>query len=122
MLLGQLRGVPVVVNVWGSWCGPCVKEAPELSRLAREFRGRAQFLGVDINDLRAPAQNFIRRFAWPYPSVFDSRGSIYTDLALVGQPNTIVFSPAGDRTFTWAGAVDAGRLRVAIELSLRTRS
>ncbi|HEX8099200.1 MAG TPA: TlpA disulfide reductase family protein [Actinomycetota bacterium] len=121
-LLGQLRGAPVVVNVWGSWCGPCIKEAPELARLAREFAGRAQFVGVDINDLRAPAQNFIRRFDWPYPSVFDSSGAIYTDLGLVGQPNTVVFSRTGERTFTWAGAVDAGRLRQAIERALGARS
>ncbi len=110
-LLGQLRGVPVVVNVWGSWCGPCLEEAPDLARVAREFEGHVQFLGVDINDLRAPAQNFIRRFGWPYPSVFDPPGAIRDALGLVGQPHTLVFDATGRRTLAHVGAISAGELR-----------
>jgi hypothetical protein len=79
--------------------------------MAREFRGRAQFVGVDINDLRAPAQKFILRFNWPYPSVFDQRGSIRDDLGLVGQPNTVVFDRTGMQTLVWPGPITAGSLR-----------
>jgi thiol-disulfide isomerase/thioredoxin len=118
-LLGQLRGVPVVVNIWGSWCGPCLKEAPELARVAREFEGRVQFLGVDINDLRVPAANFIRRFGWPYPSVFDPPGAIRDALGLVGQPHTLVFDAAGRRTLTHAGAITTRQLRTELQKLLR---
>ncbi len=110
-LLGQLRGVPVVVNIWGSWCGPCLEEAPDLARVAGEFRDRVQFIGVDINDLRVPAQNFIRRFEWPYPSVFDPPGAIRDSLGLVCQPHTVVFDAAGKRTLVHAGAITARQLR-----------
>jgi thiol-disulfide isomerase/thioredoxin len=113
-LLGQLRGVPVVVNIWGSWCGPCLREAPELSRVAREFEGRVQFLGVDINDLRVPAANFIRRFGWPYPSVFDPPGAIRDALGLVGQPHTLVFDAAGRRTLVHPGAITKRQLRTEL--------
>ena len=118
-LLGQLRGVPVVVNIWGSWCGPCLEEAPDLARVAREFEGRVQFLGVDINDLRVPAQNFIRRFGWPYPSVFDPPGAIRDALGLVGQPHTIVFDSGGKRTLAHAGAINARLLRAELRKVLR---
>ena len=113
-LLDQLRGVPVVVNVWGSWCGPCLEEAPALARVAREFQGRVQFVGVVINDLRAPAQNFIQRFGWPYPSVFDPPGAIRDALGLVGQPQTVIFDRSGAQTFVHPGPITAGRLRAEV--------
>ncbi|MGH2686137.1 MAG: redoxin domain-containing protein, partial [Actinomycetota bacterium] len=69
-LLGELRGTPVVVNIWGSWCPPCQVEAPDLAEVAREFEGRVQFVGVDILDSRGPARSFILVHDWPYPSVF----------------------------------------------------
>ena len=118
-LLGQLRGVPVVVNIWGSWCGPCLEEAPDLSRVAREFEGRVQFLGVDINDLRVPAQNFIRRFRWPYPSVFDQPGAIRDSLGLVGQPHTVIFDARGRRTLAHAGAISERQLRAELRKLLK---
>ena len=113
-LLQQLRGVPVVVNIWGSWCGPCLKEAPDLARVAREFEGRVQFVGVDINDLRVPAQNFIRRFDWPYPSVFDPPGAIRDALGLVGQPHTVFFDRTGKQTLAHAGPIGARQLRTEL--------
>ena len=118
-LLEQLRGVPVVVNIWGSWCGPCLEEAPDLARVAREFEGRVQFLGVDINDLRVPAENFIRRFGWTYPSVFDPPGAIRDALGLVGQPHTLVFDAAGRRTLVHPGAVTARQLRTELRKLVR---
>ncbi|HEX2088501.1 MAG TPA: TlpA disulfide reductase family protein [Actinomycetota bacterium] len=119
VLLGQLRGVPVVVNIWGSWCGPCLEEAPDLARVARELEGRVQFIGVDINDLRVPAQNFIRRFGWPYPSVFDQPGAIRDALGLVGQPHTVVFDASGTRTLVHPGAITARQLRAELRRLLR---
>ncbi|MDP8955863.1 MAG: TlpA family protein disulfide reductase [Actinomycetota bacterium] len=118
-LLGQLRGIPVVVNIWGSWCGPCLEEAPDLARVAGEFSGRVQFIGVDINDLRVPAQNFIRRFGWPYPSVFDPPGAIRDALGLVGQPHTVIFDRTGKRTSVHAGAISARQLRTELRKVVR---
>ena len=110
-LLAQLRGKPVVVNVWASWCGPCVVEAPGLARVAREYEGRVQFLGVDVLDQRGAAQAFVRRFGWTYPSVFDPTGAVRNDLGFVGQPVTLVIDSSGKRDFTWSGAVNESELR-----------
>ena len=110
-LLAELRGTPVVVNFWGSWCGPCIEEAPDLAAVAREYEGRVQFLGVDILDAREPARDFIRRFDWPYPSVFDPTGAVRDSLGYVGQPITIVYDRGGELSFERVGAIDAEGLR-----------
>ena len=117
-LLATLKGKPVVVNFWGSWCPPCREEAPHLAELAREYDGRVQFLGVDIVDDRPSAREFILEFDWPYPSIFDPRDSIRTELGLIGQPITIVYDAEGDTIWTKVGAVDADELRDHIEVVL----
>ena len=110
-LLEELRGAPVVVNIWGSWCPPCRVEAPGLARMAREFEGDVQFVGVDILDVRESARQFILEFDWPYPSVFDEDAEIRDRLGYVGQPVTIVYDRDGTVTFEWVGAITEGLLR-----------
>ena len=58
-LLTQLRGTPVVVNVWASWCGPCKAESPLLHEASRSYGDRVQFLGVDILDSLGGARSFL---------------------------------------------------------------
>lgn len=113
-LLRELRGAPVVVNIWGSWCPPCIVEAPDLARVAREFEGEVQFIGVDILDDRRAAQDFILQFDWPYPSVFDPDGEIRDRLGYVGQPITIIYNRRGEVAFEWTGTVTADLLRAEI--------
>ncbi|MDX6696724.1 MAG: cytochrome c biosis protein CcmG, thiol:disulfide interchange protein DsbE [Solirubrobacteraceae bacterium] len=69
--LHALRGTPVVVNQWASWCGPCRYEFPFFRALAQRYRGRVAFLGVDSQDGRGAAQEFLRQNPIPYPSFFD---------------------------------------------------
>jgi thiol-disulfide isomerase/thioredoxin len=113
-LLAELRGRPVVVNIWGSWCPPCVVEASELAEVSREFEGRVQFVGVDILDDRRAARDFILRFDWPYPSVFDPDGEIRDRLGFFGQPITVIYDRSSDVAFEWAGTVTADLLREEI--------
>ncbi|MBI3649073.1 MAG: TlpA family protein disulfide reductase [Actinobacteria bacterium] len=94
-LLLQLRGTPVVVNIWGSWCGPCRAEAPHLASAARTYGDRVQFVGVDILDRVDAARSFMREFEIPYPSVFDPTGGIRSGLGFVGQPITIFYDANG---------------------------
>lgn len=110
-LLEELRGTPVLVNFWASWCVPCRIEAPGLARLASEFEGRVQFFGVNILDARGPARDFILEFDWQYPSVFDPRGEIRDGLGYIGQPITVIYDRAAKKAFEWAGIVSEDQLR-----------
>ncbi len=114
-LLTELRGTPIVVNVWASWCGPCTREAPELATVSSEYRGRVQFVGVDIEDQLTLARAFIERYGWTYPSVFDPTGAIRNSLGLLGQPVTIIYDPSGKKVFTWSGATSAGQIRAELQ-------
>jgi cytochrome c biogenesis protein CcmG, thiol:disulfide interchange protein DsbE len=113
-LLTTLKGKPVVVNVWASWCGPCTKEAPSLAQVSAQYAGRVQFLGVDIEDQLTPARTFIAKYGWTYPSVFDPTGSIRDDLGLLGQPVTILYDATGTKVFSWSGATSPGQLAAEI--------
>lgn len=69
MPLRSLRGRPLVVNFWASWCPPCVKEMPELDRFAREFAGRGwQVIGIAI-DQSEPVQAFLKQAPVSFPIV-----------------------------------------------------
>lgn len=105
LLLGQLRGTPVVVNIWGSLCGPCIAEAPQLAAAARRYEGKVQFVGVDRDTLRSLARGFILKHGYPYPSVFDPSSSILRGLGVPGPPYTMVFDATGRRVFTHPGAI-----------------
>lgn len=106
-LLDQLAAdnMPVVLNIWASWCGPCTIEAPRLAKEASAVLGKVQFVGLDILDNRTPARAFIQRYGWPYPSIFDPTGAVRNSLGLTGQPVTVMFDRSGKRAFIWSGAI-----------------
>jgi thiol-disulfide isomerase/thioredoxin len=106
----QLAGVPVVVNIWSSWCGPCRSEAADLAAAASQYGDDVQFLGVDILDSRSDAAAFIRHYGWPYPSVFNASGDIRDQLGFIGQPETVFYDADGEVVATWIGPIDQAEL------------
>ena len=93
-LLEDLRGTPVVVNLWASWCEPCKREMPMLSQAAAD-QADVQFLGVDTLDSREGGEAFIAELAVTFPSLFDPDGVIRTDLGSFGLPVTVFFDADG---------------------------
>jgi cytochrome c biogenesis protein CcmG/thiol:disulfide interchange protein DsbE len=120
-LLRQLRGTPVVVNMWGSWCPPCDDEAPMLAAAHARYGDRVQFLGIDIEDSVASARAFIRRVGWTFPSVRDPAfpSALRPGLGFAAQPNTLFYDASGRLVETWQGPLTADRLRSGIETSIR---
>lgn len=75
--LADHTGKVVVLNVWGSWCNPCRKEAPDLVAAAKELGPSVQFVGLNTRDLdKAPARKFAQEFGMTYPSIFDPSGKL----------------------------------------------
>ena len=120
-LLSELRGTPVVVNVWGSWCGPCKQEAPELAAAHRRFGREVQFVGVDVLDARGSARAYQERYGLTFPSVFDPPGAIRDGLGLLGQPTTLFYDASGKLVERWSGPISTAALdRYIGEISPRS--
>ena len=120
LALADLRGKVVVVNVWGSWCQPCRKEAPDLARAARETAPRGvRFVGVVTRDNPAAAHAFGRSFNIPYPSLIDDDGQLMLEFAGVipasAVPSTVVIDRKGDIAARVIGIVTYGALRGLID-------
>lgn len=93
--LEELKGRPVVLNFWASWCAPCRDEAPMLVRAYEEHGDEIAFVGVDIRDGRTDALEFATRYGMEYPSVRDESLEIFDDYGLTGQPETFFIDSDG---------------------------
>lgn len=92
------RGQVVVVNVWGSWCAPCIAEAPALQAVHEQTRdGGVSFVGVNTKDGAAAARAHERRFGVTYPSIDDDGGRVLLDLRGSLPPSAIPSTLVLDR-------------------------
>jgi thiol-disulfide isomerase/thioredoxin len=108
------RDKVVVVNFWGSWCGPCRKEQPMLQRLSEEYQGRVQFVGVDFIDDQAAAREFVREFGVTYPSVVDD-GPLAHAFGVPYAPATFLIDRTGEMRYQLLGAQEGSELRRYLE-------
>ena len=120
--LGELRGRPVLVNFWASWCVPCRKEMPVLEAAYRRLHGRVAFVGVDTNDTRNAALAFLRQTGVTYPSAYDPHGTAATAYGLFGLPTTVFVAPDGQMIERHVGALSSGSLAAGIATLLRSTS
>jgi cytochrome c biogenesis protein CcmG, thiol:disulfide interchange protein DsbE len=102
--LAELRGHPVVVNKWASWCGPCREEMPWLQRQAAERGKRIAFIGVDSKDSDSAAKEFLNEFPVPYPSYTDPDQDIALLInATIGTPATAIYDSSGKQVHVQQG-------------------
>jgi thiol-disulfide isomerase/thioredoxin len=102
--LHDLRGHPVVINSWASWCPPCRQELPLLAAAAARDGRRVAFLGLDVNDEPDAARRFLGQHPVSYPSYVDAGGDATTWLGhFVGLPTTIFLDPGGRVVATHTG-------------------
>jgi len=102
--LATLRGYPVVVNVWASWCGPCRFEFPTLQKLSAAYGKRVAFFGVDKQDSDDAAKTFLEEAPVPYPSYTDPDQGISESIgADLGLPDTAFYDRRGNLCYLKQG-------------------
>lgn len=103
--LSDLRGHPVVVNQWASWCEPCRAEFPYFRDAAASHAGDVAFLGIDMQDDRGAAEEFLAELPVPYPSVFDPSARQIASLGGgIVSPTTVFIDERGTIVEVFQGA------------------
>jgi cytochrome c biogenesis protein CcmG, thiol:disulfide interchange protein DsbE len=96
LALHSLRGKPVVLNFWASWCAPCRAEMPLLVRLSHAYSSRGVvFVGVNAEDEAADARRFMAQYHIDFPVVHSADQRVVTAYGLLGLPTTVIVGPDG---------------------------
>jgi cytochrome c biogenesis protein CcmG, thiol:disulfide interchange protein DsbE len=116
--LSELRGFPIVLNFWASWCIPCGREAPRLNASARAHRGEVVFLGLDVKDFSDDARKFLRKHDTNYVSVRDGGSQSYDAYGLTGLPETYFLDGRGRIVAHKLGEIRHGELESGVTRAL----
>ena len=116
--VASLRGAPVVINFWGSWCGPCQAEAPVLTRVARGTRRLGvHFVGIDVRDNRSAGLAFEQGHHVPFPSISDPGNLIAARFgagAPTATPSTYILDARGRIAWAYFGRTTFSQLEPAV--------
>ena len=93
--LASLRGKPVVLNFWASWCRPCAFEHPVLEWGAREYGERVHFIGMVFEDSAPEARQFLAQHGGSFPQLFDPDSRVAVEYGATGVPETYFISADG---------------------------
>ena len=120
--LASLRGKPVVINFWASWCDPCRAEAAEFVRTAKQYGTSVQFLGMALLDGRDAATAYMATYHVPYASVMDAHGDTSKDYGVTGVPETVFIDASGVIVGHYIGAFKDGQLGPVVQDLIAGRS
>jgi len=112
--LSELRGQPVILNFWATWCPPCVREMPDLQAVFDELDGAVHVLGVSCGEAPDTVSAFIDKNGYTYPIAYDADALLYRAYTLDFIPQTWVLNEEGIIIRYIAGMTNADTLRQAL--------
>lgn len=107
--LNQLKGKVVLINLWATWCSPCLAEMPSLDKLYRDFRGnnRIVFLSVDVDGRLKSSEKFLKKRKYSLP-VYQLNTALPKELSTTSIPTTIIIDNAGKLVNKHVGGMNFG--------------
>ncbi|HZP93402.1 MAG TPA: redoxin domain-containing protein [Burkholderiales bacterium] len=117
--LQKLRGKPVVVNFWATWCVPCYEEHPVLVENARSIGPSVQFVGVVFNDTEQNILSFLQQRGSAYPTLLDEQGKTAIAYGVGGVPETFFINPRGTIVAKYAGPLTPELLQANLAKALQ---
>ena len=116
--LSALKGRPVVITFWGTWCPPCREEFPELAEVYRKHHADGlEVVAVNQRDQElsdAAVQKFVDEFSAPFTIVLDKRGRSRRAFRLIGLPTTVFIDTAGKIATVVSGPVSREQLAMGL--------
>jgi cytochrome c biogenesis protein CcmG/thiol:disulfide interchange protein DsbE len=118
--LADLKGKPVVLNFWASWCAPCKEEALALQAGYERYRGSGVvFVGLAFNDTQANGQPFLEKYKITYPAGPDENGKVSIAYGVTGVPETVFIGRDGRVVSKTPGGVSAEQLDAGVQQLLK---
>lgn len=122
--LSDQAGKVVLINFWATWCGPCVRELPDLEKLYREYCSNEQveIITVNAGETASTVQRFLSQQGLTIPTAYDTNDQISRAYGISAIPRTIIFNKDGTISADLSGALTSGnyqRYKTAIENALR---
>lgn len=112
--LSDLRGTPVVLNFWATWCGPCRREMPALQAAAERFDGQVLVLGVDQGEDPQIVQDFVTEMGVTFPIPLDDEYLVGDTYNIRGMPTTFFVDDKGIIRHLWVGEMNSVTLAEGI--------
>ena len=103
--LSDLKGTPVVLNFWASWCTTCKEEQPLLESAWRRYKGKVMFLGLSHLDQDKNARAWLQCYDVTYPNALDKGGKVYNAYHVQGVPETFFIDANGNIVDYYVGAI-----------------
>ena len=120
--LSDFQGIPVVVNFWASWCGPCKSEMPDFEEVCKELEGKVQFMMVNLTDGTSEtvesAAAFLTEAGYTFPVFFDTDQEAATQYGISSIPATFFIDACGGGVAYCRGAITREQLMQGIGMIL----
>lgn len=124
--LSDLKGKPVLINFWATWCGPCVMEMPAFERLMEDYGDEISLVAVNCGDDAETVKDFVEENGFTFPIALDEDFEITMTYPSNGIPYTVIVDSEGVITHISTGAADADtmyeRYREALGLEAKEAS
>jgi cytochrome c biogenesis protein CcmG, thiol:disulfide interchange protein DsbE len=112
--LSEVRGTPVVLNFWATWCGPCRRELPALQAAAERYADEVLIVGVDQGEEAATVQGFVDDLGLTFPIPMDRELAVAGEYNVKGLPTTFFVDSHGVIRHVWAGEMNSVTLAEGI--------
>ncbi len=113
--LSQLRGTPVIINFWATWCGPCRAEMPDLQEIAARYEEKLILLGINQNESAEQVQAYVDEIGVTFPILMNPTDAVLADYTVMGLPQTLVVNPQGMVIYRAFGAIDFAQFTPIVE-------
>ncbi|MEM8863868.1 MAG: redoxin domain-containing protein [Chloroflexota bacterium] len=113
--LSELRGQPIILNFWATWCGPCRQETPHFQSYYEQNQDDFVMLGINQREAIEQIEGFVDEFGMTYPVLLDENGQVYDAYQVFGLPTTWFVDPDGVLVSVAPGGVSAAYLEDQLE-------